>query len=419
MALDPNIILQSRPQFFDYGAAAERGMGLRSLRNQGLAQDEQLKQAQLAAQKQAKINDLKQGAMVNGVFDPTKYQTGLQNAGYIDESLANQKGYGEVGAQAAATADKVSATQERDFKTQTAKFDRKLQLLSGATDQKTYDSAILQATHENLDVSHLPTKYDAAWVKGATNQLLGAKDALAANVAQQNADTGAARAAEDTRHNRAGEGLTARGQDMTAARAPAVGAFAPRAMPPSAIKQATDAREALRAAESMDATIGNAKKLVTGADGKPPLQTGPFDRFAGAARNYADKGNENSRGLLQLNQIKEKLRSDYLMLAKGVQTEGDAVRAMNAMLPDTNDPAAIIEQLNRLQTQSRVLQQMHAESLATINQEYGRDGVPSQQAPAPAASSGNQPVHINSAAEAAQLAPGTVFITPDGRRKVR
>lgn len=155
-------------------------------------------------------------------------------------------------------------------------------------------------------------------------------------------------------------------------------------VPAAVLKQATDAREGLRAAENMRTTLQSARELVSGGgrvfdykQGKmvdaQPLKTGPVDRAYAYAANKSGLGTDaNTRGLLRLKQIREKLRGDYLMLAKGVQTEGDAQRAMDAMMPDTNDPNALLMQIDALGKASENLARMHEESLWTIENSYGR-----------------------------------------------
>lgn len=152
-------------------------------------------------------------------------------------------------------------------------------------------------------------------------------------------------------------------------------------MPPTIIKALRESREALRAAQNMNKTMEQTRTLVRGkeaapdAKAVPPLEIDPVDRVAGAVRNYVGAGNSNSQGLQELKRVREKLRSDYLLLSKGVQTEGDANRAMDAMMPDTNDPQVLLNQIDKLEQASQDLQAMHEESVRSIETEYGREPV--------------------------------------------
>lgn len=187
-----------------------------------------------------------------------------------------------------------------------------------------------------------------------------------------------------------------------------------RPMPATSIKQLNESREALRASQSMETTFAEMRKLVEGGQqveggGKTPkLGTGPIDRATAAVQQFTGKGDYNSRGLLALKQKREKLRGDYLLLAKGVQTEGDAIRAMNAMMPDTNDPQAILDQLDAIQEASRRLQAIHLESVNQIESEYGR----------PSSAANPFPTLDNNAARSSGdsgVGAATGTISPDGR----
>lgn len=213
-------------------------------------------------------------------------------------------------------------------------------------------------------------------------------------------------------------GAEQRKADAEAAAAP-IKAEKERAMPPASIKQLNESREALRSAEGMQATLAQTRTLVNGEEGKAaPLATGPIDRVAATFRNFTGDGNENSKGLLALKQQREKLRNDYLMLAKGVQTEGDALRALNAMMPDTNDPDAIVQQLNALEAASKRLQEIHLESVNQIEYEYGRQktvGKAADVAPAtPPAGNRKLDVYDASGKKVGTVSPQNVGNLPPG-----
>jgi hypothetical protein len=67
------------------------------------------------------------------------------------------------------------------------------------------------------------------------------------------------------------------------------------------------------------------------------------------ARNFAGNSDENSRAYASVRQTLEKLRNNYLLLAKGVQTEGDAVRAWNSEIGEfvQNDNTLALQQLEK------------------------------------------------------------------------
>ena len=194
----------------------------------------------------------------------------------------------------------------------------------------------------------------------------------------------------------------------------------PKAMPPSVIKQLNTSREALRAAQQIETTLRDTRAMVSGKDATgaatgAPANIGPVARAEGAVRNWLGTADENTRSLQELKRVRSKLRNDYLMLAKGVQTEGDATRAMDAMMPDTNDRATLLEQLDRVAEASEALQRQHLESMNFIEQEYGRpmtEGAPQPAAAGGAAAGGKKYVRTGrdkkTGKRVGQLADGSV-----------
>jgi hypothetical protein len=102
--------------------------------------------------------------------------------------------------------------------------------------------------------------------------------------------------------------------------------------------------EAIGTAATISADLGALKKQIT--DGS--LKVGPVKNLVSKGRNVAGMSDENSRNFQSFTATLEKLRNDSLKLNKGVQTEGDAVRAWNEILTNINDPEVVKKRLGEV-----------------------------------------------------------------------
>lgn len=211
--------------------------------------------------------------------------------------------------------------------------------------------------------------------------------------------------------------------------------------------------------------------------GQDTLQLGPVANLVSRARNFMGASTPSSRNYASFKSNLEKLRNESLRLNKGVQTEGDAQRAWNELFTNLNDEALVEQRLGEIEAinqravssrQARMQTRRQAQGVAPIDTNvftlgsrqnpfdlsggeprediplgtYYRDpwknlrrndngsaGNPkvdprsgrqiNDARPATQARPAGGPVRVRSPEEAEALAPGTVFITPDGRRKVR
>jgi hypothetical protein len=79
------------------------------------------------------------------------------------------------------------------------------------------------------------------------------------------------------------------------------------------------------------------------------LNLGPIKNIASQVRNFAGASNPNSRNYASFRSTLEKMRNDSLRLNKGVQTEGDAVRAWNELLANVNDEQLVTQRLQEIE----------------------------------------------------------------------
>lgn len=107
------------------------------------------------------------------------------------------------------------------------------------------------------------------------------------------------------------------------------------------------------------------------AQGK--LKLGPVANALAPARNFLGISDDSSRNYTSFRANLEKLRNDSLRLNKGVQTEGDAQRAWNELLPNLNDPALVKQRLGEIQDINARGARLQAQ---LINQRRGAQGAP-------------------------------------------
>jgi hypothetical protein len=333
----------------------------------------QLSEAQRKSDETQGLNRLYQMANTpEGGIDYSKLLPGAAKAGYGSAipGLVKQRSEQQT-AERAADKARLESTLGR--------FDFVGRVMSGVKQNPaSYPEAVALIEQEYPEMAgKLPPTYDPAAVDAGQLRAMSVKDQLEQEWKQKGYDLD--KGQYDPSRGVMVDPLKGTARPVTLADGGALPAKTPteRPLPATIMKQATDSREALRAAESMSANIQKMRQLVQGeaAPGTAPagVQTDPLSRAGAAVRQFTGAGSENSRGLLELKRFKEKLRGDYLLLSKGVQTEGDAKRAMDAMMPDTNDPKAILMQLDSVQAAQEQLQALHDESLSVVEQEYGKN----------------------------------------------
>ena len=185
---------------------------------------------------------------------------------------------------------------------------------------------------------------------------------------QRQASAGAADALGDLR------GRT----DPNAAKTPAPGA-APKPLPVGALKMIDEATQAIGAADSADALVQEANGILEGGQ----VDLGLANNLWNRGRNLIGESTPESLAYATVSQTLEKLRNTYLLLAKGVQTEGDATRAWNSEVGESAqyDNELAKQQIQRamdLIAMGRTLQQRRIQN---VQSNYGASA-PGAAAPA-------------------------------------
>ena len=139
-------------------------------------------------------------------------------------------------------------------------------------------------------------------------------------------------------------------------------------IPTTALKMMQDSREALSVAEGMGSELARIyDDLKSGR-----LVLGPVQNQLYRARNAAGQSNDQSKLFQNMMNTFEKMRNDSLRLNKGVQTEGDAVRAWNELFGSLSDGGNVMSQLDRIQRINERAIQLHRENMDSVNNEYGQ-----------------------------------------------
>lgn len=138
-------------------------------------------------------------------------------------------------------------------------------------------------------------------------------------------------------------------------------------LPVGALKMQNDILDSFSAAKNAQDL---SKSIINNID-SGALDLGPFSNLAYKSQNFAGYSTPKSQAFGSLQTSLEKLRNETLLLHKGVQTEGDAVRAMNEIISNVNDPKLLkinMEKLNSLNARAAEIQK---QKLNTIRTNYG------------------------------------------------
>ncbi len=123
----------------------------------------------------------------------------------------------------------------------------------------------------------------------------------------------------------------------------------PRPVPAGVQSAEDDDIGAVQTTQSINTQLDTIlEQLKPDASGARALDLGPVNNLVAGAQNFAGMSTPSSRNLAAFQSTLEKIRNDSLRLNKGVQTEGDAIRAWNEVTKNINDPAVVETQLGRI-----------------------------------------------------------------------
>lgn len=142
-----------------------------------------------------------------------------------------------------------------------------------------------------------------------------------------------------------------------------------RPLPTAALKLQQEELDAIGTASSIASDLGEIKRQVDTKE----LQLGPGKNLASSMLNMSGLSTPGSRKFSSFKSTLEKLRNDSLRLNKGVQTEGDAVRAWNEIMSNINDQALVSERLGEVMRINDRAKNMRTMNVDTIRANYGHD----------------------------------------------
>ena len=117
----------------------------------------------------------------------------------------------------------------------------------------------------------------------------------------------------------------------------------------------------------VDAILGGIVRQID--SGK--LKLGPWENILSEGANWAGASNENSRNYQSFKSNLEKMRNQTLLLNKGVQTEGDAQRALKELMDNLNDPKVVKQRLKEIQEINRRAIALRQQQVAQIRADNG------------------------------------------------
>lgn len=141
----------------------------------------------------------------------------------------------------------------------------------------------------------------------------------------------------------------------------------PEKLPPAALKLQQEEVDAINTAAGIQSDVTALRQQIE--SGK--LKLGLAQNLAGRARNFVGASDENSRNLASFMASVEKLRNDSLRLNKGVQTEGDAQRALNELMSNINDPKVVSQRLDEIRKINERAVLLRKNNIDMIRRNYG------------------------------------------------
>ena len=144
---------------------------------------------------------------------------------------------------------------------------------------------------------------------------------------------------------------------------------AAKPMPGAAMKMQNEELDAIGTFSGLNADLAGLEKQI--ADGK--LKFGLASNVINQGRNYIGNSNEESRNLASFKSKMESMRNSVLLLNKGVQTEGDAQRAMNEIFANINDQDVVKQRLAEIQALNKRAVELRKNNVGVLRRNYGQD----------------------------------------------
>lgn len=144
---------------------------------------------------------------------------------------------------------------------------------------------------------------------------------------------------------------------------------APKPLPASSAKLQNEELTAIGTFAGIDADLAGIEEQIDG--GK--LDFGLITNIANTGRNLVGASTQESRNLASFKAKIENLRNSVLLLNKGVQTEGDAQRAMNEIMSNLNDKELVRQRLKEIRGLNRRAVELRKHNVDSLRATYGQD----------------------------------------------
>jgi hypothetical protein len=197
---------------------------------------------------------------------------------------------------------------------------------------------------------------------------------------------------------------------------PAPPAPAVKPMPAPAVKAQNEELSTIGQFAGLDADLGAVQDQMEAGT----LTFGPVSNVMNTGRNFIGRSTEESRNLASFKTRMENMRNAVLLLNKGVQTEGDAQRAMGEVMANLNDPGVVKQRLTEIRALNRRAVELRKQNVALLRSNFGQPELDmSKFDTQPAAANLGGPPKVANDADYNALPPGATYIAPDGstRRK--
>ncbi|MGG7581701.1 hypothetical protein [Rhizobium sp. Nf11,1] len=140
-------------------------------------------------------------------------------------------------------------------------------------------------------------------------------------------------------------------------------------LPQGALKIQDEALSSIGSFAGLNADIDGLTKMID--EGK--LDTSLRSRAGASIRETLNRSTEEDRNLSTLDSKLEGLRNGILLLAKGVQTDGDALRAFNEITKNKNDTALVRQRLQDIKVQNERNAMLQQARIDSLRNEYGKE----------------------------------------------
>jgi len=138
-------------------------------------------------------------------------------------------------------------------------------------------------------------------------------------------------------------------------------------LPTAALKMQQEELDAIAIASSLNADLSAISDQIR----NKTLNLGLVNNLVSAGKNYTGNSDKSSQNYATFQATLEKLRNDSLRLNKGVQTEGDSVRAWNELVKNINDPDVVSQRLSEIQKINERASHIRSMNVDNIRSNYG------------------------------------------------